>query len=85
MPITANGLDDSDDDDEVGECPECGVEVYLIATRCPKCGHWFQDDERRSMNRSRQTRSELKIVKVGGVVLLVLFAVAAVVAVIATL
>jgi len=92
MPITANGFDadegdddyfdgDEDGDDEVGECPECHAEVYLIAERCPECGHWFQEDERPSMTREDETRWG-KVVKAVSITLLAAIAVGIVAAVI---
>lgn len=83
MVKTASGFDGDDDGEGVSDCPECGAEVYLIASRCPRCGHWFIDDERSSMRRSRQTRSELKIVKVAGAILLAVFLIGTAIAVIA--
>jgi hypothetical protein len=74
MPLTAQGLDDSGDDHEVGECPECDAEVYLIAARCPKCGYWFTDDDRPSMREN--IPFEMKFVKAAGAVLLVVLVVA---------
>jgi uncharacterized membrane protein YvbJ len=76
MVKTATGADDPDDD--VTDCPECGAEIYLIADRCPKCGHWFVESDRRKMRANRRNEgsvaemaSEMQIVKIGGVVLLV--------------
>ena len=77
MVKTASGFDD-DDDDDVTDCPECGAEIYVIAERCPKCGHWFVDQDRRAMRASRRNEAstaelagQLKIVKVGAAVLLI--------------
>ena len=73
---TATGIGDSGDDD-VTDCPECGAEIYIIADRCPKCGHWFVDKDRRAMLARRRNEasvaeltSELRIVKIGGIILL---------------
>jgi predicted amidophosphoribosyltransferase len=83
MPITANGFDDDDDDDdEVGECPECHAEVYLIANLCPKCGHWFQEDERSSMSRGGKAPWD-KVVKAASIALLAAIGVGIVAAVVA--
>jgi hypothetical protein len=43
-----------EDDDELHEedsasCPECGGTVYSVTDKCPKCGYWLTDDDRRSM------------------------------------
>ena len=93
MPITPNGLDndegddnyydgDEDSDDEPGECPACHAEVYLIADRCPKCGHWFLEVERRSMARGSDRRWG-NVVKAVSVVLLAAIAVGIISAVVA--
>jgi predicted amidophosphoribosyltransferase len=82
MPITAQGLDDSDDDDEIGACPECGAEVYLIAARCPKCGYWFTDEDRGSPDESR-IHGKLRTVTVVVVVLIAIFVLSAIVAIVA--
>ena len=42
-----------DDDDELDEeetilCPECGEPVYAIANKCPACGYWVLDADRRA-------------------------------------
>jgi hypothetical protein len=77
VPITARGLGDSGDDDDVTDCPECGAEIYIIAQRCPKCGHWFVEEDRRKMSARRRNEAsiaeqslELRIVKIGGAALL---------------
>jgi hypothetical protein len=69
MPAVASGFDDSGDDDEVSDCPECGAEVYLIADCCPKCGYWFEAGDRNSMKGRRRIKSEMRIVKIGGAIL----------------
>ena len=78
MVKTATGADDWDDDD-VTNCPECGAEIYVIAERCPKCGHWFVEQDRRAMRANRRNASsmaeearELRIVKIGAAILLAL-------------
>lgn len=69
---------EGDDDEDVTDCPECGAEIYIIAERCPKCGHWFVEQDRRMMRANRrneatisETAGQLRIVKVGAVVLLI--------------
>jgi hypothetical protein len=69
MPKTAIGFAD---DDETGECPECGAEIYLIVDRCPKCGYWFEEGDRPAMKSGHRVHSELQIVKWGAAVLFVL-------------
>jgi hypothetical protein len=78
--MTATGADDWEDDD-VTDCPECGAEIYVIAERCPKCGYWFVEQDRRAMRANRRNESsiaeasrELRIVKIGAMVLLALAA-----------
>jgi hypothetical protein len=75
MPITAKGFDDGDDGDGTAICPECGVEVYLIADRCPKCGYWFTGDDRAAMRRGSGIQAELKFIKIAGAVLAVVLVV----------
>jgi hypothetical protein len=41
--------DEPDDDYEPVRCPECGNLVYAIADRCPACGYWLSDSDRRAM------------------------------------
>jgi hypothetical protein len=41
--------DDAPDEDEVGRCPECGDSVHSIADRCPACGYWLSDADRRAI------------------------------------
>jgi hypothetical protein len=58
MPRIDDFDDDADedwyDDDEPGEgdaapCPECGKPVDFVADRCPACGYWILDADRRAM------------------------------------
>jgi ribosomal protein L37E len=58
MPITEldddydeDWYDDQDDPDdgESGSCPECGETVHEISDRCPACGYWLSDGDRRAM------------------------------------
>ena len=49
-----DGEDWYDDDDEhdvekPGRCPECGGPIYNLADKCPACGYWLSDADRRSM------------------------------------
>jgi hypothetical protein len=43
--------DDPDDlDDEApASCPECGGPIHAIADKCPACGYWLSDADRRAM------------------------------------
>lgn len=74
MVKTATGADDPGDD--LTNCPECGAEIYMIASRCPKCGHWFVESDRRAMQANRRNDAtiaeesrELRIVKIGAIAL----------------
>ena len=80
MVKTATGFDSGDDNDDVTDCPECGAEIYIIADRCPKCGHWFVEKDRRAMKSNRRNdesiakqSKELAIVKVGAILLVAAF------------
>jgi hypothetical protein len=41
--------DDELDAVDAAECPECGAPVERIADRCPACGRWLTDGDRRAM------------------------------------
>ena len=43
--------DDDDDapDDEAARCPECGADVPIVADKCPACGYWLSEADRRAM------------------------------------
>ena len=34
-------MSQSDCDDDIAYCPDCGAEVYLHADRCPACGNYI--------------------------------------------
>lgn len=77
MVKTAAGFDRGDDDD-VTDCPECGAEIYIIGDRCPRCGHWFLEQDRRTMRTNRrneasisESAAQLRIIKIGAAILLV--------------
>jgi predicted ATP-dependent serine protease len=81
-----SGGDDYGDED-VTDCPECGAEIYAIAGRCPKCGHWFVEQDRRAMRANLRNdestadlAKQLRIAKIGAVVLLVAAAIVLLVA-----
>lgn len=85
MPNTAQGFDDSDDEDEVSDCPECGAEVYRIADCCPKCGYWFVDEDDDLIPGSRRTHAGSRIVKLASVILVAALIVALLIAGAATM
>lgn len=75
MVKTATGADDPGDD--ITDCPECGTEVYAIADRCPKCGHWFVESDRRRMAAGRRNDASIaemegamRILKVAAAILI---------------
>jgi ribosomal protein L37E len=43
--------DDEDDldENESANCPECGQTVHSAADKCPNCGYWLSDADRRAM------------------------------------
>jgi predicted ATP-dependent serine protease len=83
MPRVASGCDEPDDDGDLGECPECGTEVSLIAGRCPECGYWFLDGDSAAMRGRHRTRDELKLLTVGAAVLIAILVSSAVIAIVA--
>jgi len=78
MPRVASGFDD--DDDDPTPCPECGAEVPAITDFCPKCGYWLVAGDREAMKLRSRTGAEMRIVKIGAVVLLVAVVLSAIIA-----
>jgi hypothetical protein len=37
------------DDEDASSCPECGGTVYSFTEKCPHCGYWLSDADRRAM------------------------------------
>jgi hypothetical protein len=35
---------------ETGHCPECSGPVYEFTNKCPACGYWLTDADRRRMS-----------------------------------
>ncbi len=48
--------DDPDDDElDAGEsvsCPECGQPISELIDKCPSCGYWLTEGDRRRLGRS---------------------------------
>lgn len=87
MPVMTNSAGDDDGGDDVVECPECGVEIYVIADRCPKCGYWVMQEDRRAMRANRRSASDIseraaqmRIIKIAAIILLAVMALAGLVA-----
>jgi uncharacterized paraquat-inducible protein A len=38
------------DESETGHCPECSDPVYEFTNKCPACGYWLTDADRRRMS-----------------------------------
>ena len=38
-----------EDEEDSAACPECGEPVPEISDRCPACGYWLSDADRRGM------------------------------------
>ncbi len=65
--------DDSDDpDDESTPCPECGETVHVIIGKCPSCGYWLTDGDRRAAYPSESKPLWLRVTAI--VVLLAMLA-----------
>ncbi len=74
--------DDPDDDEDwydededqleeiAAQCPECGGPVYMVTHKCPACGYWLAEADRRSMWRSESKPKWIKLT--AAVVLIVL-------------
>jgi hypothetical protein len=41
--------DDEPDDDEPVPCPECGGPIHGVTDKCPACGYWLSEADRRAM------------------------------------
>jgi predicted amidophosphoribosyltransferase len=41
--------DESFDDDPAAICPECSGTVYSFSEKCPHCGYWLSDADRRKL------------------------------------
>jgi hypothetical protein len=41
--------DDELDDEEAAHCPECSEPIHIITDKCPACGYWLSDDDRRKL------------------------------------
>jgi ribosomal protein L37E len=64
--------DDQDDfdDETAASCPECGGAFHSIADKCPACGYWLSDADRRDM---WSGRSQALWLKVTAVIVLIAF------------
>lgn len=41
--------DESYDDEESAPCPECGATIHSVLDKCPQCGYWLTDEDRRNL------------------------------------
>jgi hypothetical protein len=41
--------EDESDEEETAHCPECGEPIHAITEKCPACGYWLSDADRRAM------------------------------------
>ncbi len=69
MVITATGSEDWDDDEQ-GQCPECGAIVYLTGDKCPKCGYWYLAEDRPKMKVQSREKSEMRVLKIGVLIII---------------
>lgn len=53
-------------DEDIGQCPECGNDVYADSESCPVCGHWFTDADQSRMWRAVSENESLSVM--GGIV-----------------
>jgi hypothetical protein len=56
--------DDASDEEESASCPECGGTVYSFSDKCPKCGYWLTDADRRAVYPSASKPLWLRITAV---------------------
>jgi hypothetical protein len=56
--------DDQLDDEVAAECPECGAEVPSFIDRCPACGYWLSDADRRAATPGLRKQLWLKVTAV---------------------
>ena len=41
--------EDAESDDEGAACPECGGPIHTVTDKCPNCGYWLSEADRRAM------------------------------------
>jgi hypothetical protein len=41
--------DKEPDSGEAAPCPECGKPIDIITDKCPECGYWLSEADRRAM------------------------------------
>ena len=58
-----DGSDESDET-EIGHCPECAGPVYEFTNKCPACGHWITDADRRRMSTGERKPMWIKVTAV---------------------
>jgi len=69
-----DSVDASLDAQEVVPCPECGAGIEIDAEKCPECGFWILEADRRLMQSDRSVAGRLKLAAVILLVLLLSFA-----------
>jgi predicted amidophosphoribosyltransferase len=58
--------DDEDEFDagETAHCPECGTSVHSISDKCPACGYWLSETDRRDSGFAESRPMWLKVTAV---------------------
>jgi hypothetical protein len=60
------------DDSETGHCPECSGPVYEFTSKCPACGYWLTNADRRQMS-SGASRPKWVLITAGIILVVLVF------------
>ena len=60
------------DDSETGHCPECSGPVYEFTNKCPACGYWLTEADRRQTS-SGTSRPKWVLITAGIILVVLVF------------